>query len=85
MGLLDKILGRSQKLEAKPSVQVACLHTALAPRWDKAEDIGHEERATSFMCDACHQSFTAEETQALRQTESERLKTELDLEAAREA
>ena len=85
MGLLDKVRGRSKKAEAKPGVQVVCLHKALAPRWDKAEDIGHEDRATSFICDGCHQRFTREEERALRQTEADRLKSELDLETAREA
>ena len=85
MGILDKVLGRSKKVEDQPSVQVSCPHTALAPRWDKAEDIGHEDRATSFICDACHQSFTPEEVRTLRRTESERLNTELDLDSAREA
>lgn len=85
MGLLDRLLGRSKKAEAKPSGHLACPHTVLAPHWDQAEDIGHEDRATSFVCDACHERFTAQEARVLRQTEAQRLEAELDLEAAREA
>ena len=71
--------------DSRTALPVTCPHTVLAPRWDKPEDMGHEDRATSFTCNACDQSFTPDEVQALRRTESERLKTELDLDAAKEA
>ena len=45
-----------------------------APRWDRAEDIGHDERASSFRCDACHTTFTKEEGDAIRDREAERLR-----------
>ena len=70
---------------AETASLIACPHTVLAPRWDNAQDMGHEDRATAFTCNACDQSFTPEEVRTLRSTESERLSTELDLDAAKEA
>ena len=53
---------------------VPCLHAALVPRWDRAEDIGHDDRATGFLCDACKKAFTAEEGRRMREDEAERLR-----------
>lgn len=52
-----------------------CLHAALVPRWESVADMGHEERATSFRCDACGSTFTPAEAQALRRTEAERIRS----------
>jgi hypothetical protein len=66
--------------KAKPQQQVAeasdapCLHAALVPHWDRAEDIGHDDRATSFLCDSCGTSFTPEERQGIRDKEAQRLR-----------
>ena len=48
MGVLDKLFGRSKVRKNEEAVvpQVACPHVALAPRWDSAADIGHEDKAT---------------------------------------
>jgi hypothetical protein len=43
-----------------------CLHKTLTPRWDSAKDMGHEDRATSFSCEGCGETFTPEEAKALR-------------------
>ncbi|MFA7249352.1 MAG: hypothetical protein WC273_06915 [Dehalococcoidia bacterium] len=46
---------------------VECAHVAVTPRWDRVEDMGHEERATSFVCDSCHATLTPDEARrALR-------------------
>jgi len=66
MGILDKLFGdkkAAEEVEAPP-----CPHAVLMPHWDSAADMGHEERATSFVCEACHASFTPEEAQLLRET-----------------
>ena len=67
-----------RKKEPQPTTAAAeaatCLHAALAPRWDRAEDIGHDDRATSFHCDACNATFTSEQTAVLREREAERLR-----------
>jgi hypothetical protein len=57
MGLLGKLLGKdkSQAIEAPP-----CPHTAMVPRWANAEDMGKQDRVTSFYCQACGETFTPE-------------------------
>jgi hypothetical protein len=50
-----------------------CPHGVLTPRWDSVEDMGKDERATAYICEACHQSFTPEEAQALKASMTERL------------
>jgi hypothetical protein len=70
-------LGRSKApaTTTKAAADAAsCLHAALAPRWDRAEDIGRDDLASSFRCDACQTTFTREEAEALREREAERLK-----------
>jgi hypothetical protein len=46
----------------------------LTPRWDSLDDIGHEDRATSFHCESCDRFFSLEETQELRRNEAERIR-----------
>ena len=66
---------KKESTTAKTVVDSAsCLHAALAPRWDRAEDIGHDDRASSFRCDACQTIFTADEVAVLREREAERLR-----------
>jgi hypothetical protein len=79
MGFLNKLLGRrvQNDTKAKAVPTVACPHVSLVPHWDSVEDMGHEERATSFICDACHQAFTPQVAAALRRTETERLNKKL--------
>lgn len=38
-----------------------CAHTVLTARWNSVEDIGIADRATSYVCAGCNQTFTAEE------------------------
>jgi len=57
---------------------VTCPHTTLIPRWDKVEDMGHEERVTGYTCEACQQQFTPEDGRALRQTEAARVRQQLE-------
>jgi hypothetical protein len=55
----------------------------MAPRWDSAQDIGDEEKATSWVCDSCHETFTPEQATEVRRVETERLR--LEAERIREA
>ena len=75
MSFLSKLLGREK---AKPveeaAVVVECPHAALVPKWDSVQDMGIEEKATSFTCDSCHQVFTPAEARVLRESLAERLK-----------
>ena len=54
--------------------KTVCLHTSVAPQWSSAGDMGHEDRASSFLCGSCGQVFTPAEFAAMRSTEAERVK-----------
>ena len=76
MGLLAKLFGRKSTEaapESEPS-EVVCLHTSSAAQWDSPEDMGHEDRASRFVCAACGQTFTPAEFEVLRATEAERVR-----------
>jgi len=38
-----------------------CVHGVLIPSWDRLEDMGHDERASRFRCEACGQAFSPAE------------------------
>jgi hypothetical protein len=38
----------------------------LGPRWENADDMGHEDRVTEYRCQSCGQCFTPDEGRALR-------------------
>lgn len=67
MGFLDKVFGSDKSktgvVEAPP-----CPHTALVPRWDSVDDIGHEDRATHYYCESCGQTFSPNEAEGLKHT-----------------
>jgi hypothetical protein len=71
MGLLTKLFG-----ERKDSlvVEAECRHGHLLPRWDSAEDIGHEARASHFMCESCGETFSPAEAETLRAAAIARLR-----------
>lgn len=74
MGVFDKLFGANGKKESVAVETPPCPHTALVPRWDSVGDMGREELATRFICEACHQEFTPAEASALREGSlSERL------------
>jgi hypothetical protein len=80
MGLFDKLKGKKDEgksEEAAPAAAVACPHTILLPHWDDIADMGKEDRATSFTCQSCGQTFTRVEADALRRTEATRLPGEV--------
>lgn len=79
MGLLDRLFRRSKGPEAMAEdvISTECMHTTLTARWDSAEDMGNEDKATSFICTACNQSFTPAEAAELRASEAERLRQNL--------
>ncbi len=79
MGFLGKLFGSKSNEAAvatEPEV-VSCPHVTLVPRWDSAADMGKESKATSYVCQACKQTFSRDEALVLRQTEAERLREEL--------
>lgn len=64
MGLLNKLF---HKTDDAPSAtdDVVCYHKMLTARWDSTDDIGKEERATSFQCESCGESFSGDEGRRL--------------------
>lgn len=64
MGFFNKLFGKSESATAVAE-QVECPHKALTARWDRAEDIGKEDLATSFHCEGCGEDFSGEEGRRL--------------------
>ena len=81
MGWLDRLRGRAgagvQKPADVPEETAACAHVILVPRWDSTADMGNDDKASGWRCDACGASFTPSEAQALRANEAERVKSAL--------
>lgn len=73
---------RMQRAGPAPAAMASCPHTVLVPRWDSPADLGHEERASGFTCDACHAAFSAAEGHALRQSEAARVRQQLEQDGA---
>jgi hypothetical protein len=85
MGILDKLLGRNKRTQvvtkSREEIQAECPHTTLLARWDSVDDMGKNEKATSFVCDSCHAEFSPDETEAIRAGHSERLRQQFEQEA----
>ena len=54
-----------------------CPHTVLRAHWDDPADMGNDDAATSWTCEACGETFSPEVAAALRATEADRLKQQL--------
>lgn len=76
MSWLSRIMGR-KSADATPPIVVQCPHVTLVPHWDSAADMGHEDRASSYKCDSCGNTFQPAEARELRRTEAERLARDL--------
>jgi hypothetical protein len=66
MSLLSKLLGKHHEPLPTLTTPATCVHAVLRPRWDNAEDMGHEDKATSYQCEACSEVLTAEAAQAMK-------------------
>ena len=73
MGFLSKILGREKTSARAESAAVVCPHTILLPHWDSIDDMGKEDLATSYSCQACGETFPPDQAKELRRTTAERL------------
>lgn len=69
MNIFGNFWTRRERLKEKMSEQQAkpCMHATLVPHWDRAEDMGHNERAIFFICDSCTQIFSPDDVADLRQ------------------
>ncbi len=85
MGFLSKLTGRGaeDKRQAQEHPRpaggqadgaVECIHGTLIPRWDRAEDMGYEDRVVSYTCESCSRSLTPDEARAIMATEAHRLR-----------
>lgn len=74
MGFLSKLFGGSKSEDSDlptrtpEEVQAECPHSTLTGRWDSVADMGYEDRATRFVCEACHAEFTPDEARRVRET-----------------
>ena len=72
MSWLGKLLGRGGGSQARTIEEVSadCPHVTLSARWDNVHDMGQEEKATSYLCATCGQTFTPEEARAHRESQA---------------
>jgi hypothetical protein len=56
MSILSKLFHH----DTRRDVTVACPHRVLVPRWEHSTDIGHEDEAIAFRCEACGTVFAGE-------------------------
>ncbi len=61
----------AQVAEAAPET---CECVLLVPHWDDPANMGVEEKASSYRCNTCGESFTREEEEVLRGTEADRIR-----------
>ncbi len=54
-----------------------CLHMTLTARWDSAEDMGDESKATVFVCISCNKELTPAEAHEIRSSQAEQLRKDL--------
>jgi hypothetical protein len=75
MGFLSRLLGRKEDGPAAQAVapDPICPHGVLIPHWDSAEDMGKPDRATSYTCEGCKETFSGEEGRRLMEHMGERL------------
>ena len=58
--------GASMPDNVERVVDGTCAHVAITPRWDNIDDMGHDDRASSWVCDACHATLTPAEAAEAR-------------------
>lgn len=61
--MLRRLFKNEEKELAESIETPPCPHTALVPRWDSIEDMGKEDKATSYFCQGCNTEMTPEEAQ----------------------
>jgi hypothetical protein len=58
MSFLKNLFGHKEAPAASEApAPIACQHVSLLPRWDSVEDMGKEDRAAYFVCEACGERF----------------------------
>jgi hypothetical protein len=54
-----------------------CLHMALTARWDSIDDMGNEDKATSYVCSSCNGEFSPAEARSIRASQADQLRKDL--------
>ena len=70
--------GRSEQGSATTAPAATCQHVNLVPSWDSGEDIGKEDRVSSYRCQVCGETFSPEEERTLRGSEADRIRRGLE-------
>jgi hypothetical protein len=73
MGLFGRKKNQPTLVEDKPE----CLHIGLVARWDSVDDMGNEEKATSYLCPSCNAEFAPDEARSIMATQADRLREDL--------
>ena len=73
-----RFLRRGESESSSPQVadpaSETCECVLLVPHWDSPENMGIEDKASSYRCNTCGESFTREEEEILRGTEADRIR-----------
>jgi hypothetical protein len=77
MGFLRKKKDEQPEVATIEGEPVVCEHVTLIPRWDSADDMGKQDRASMFRCESCGQEFNPAEATRLRATEAARVQRKL--------
>lgn len=71
MSFLKKIFGREES--ADPGPRLECTHGAMVAHWDRPEDMGNEELASTWRCTSCGDEFSPDERGNILAAEAERV------------
>ena len=74
MSFVDRLFRRDDHSGDGEIAVADCKHEELAPHWADAADMGHEERATHYVCPRCGASLEPAEAQALKRARVDRLR-----------
>lgn len=78
MGLMSKLRGGnadsedpSPRNEASAAQQsMECVHGTLIPRWDSLDDMGKEDRVSTYTCESCSKTLTPAEAREVKANEA---------------
>jgi hypothetical protein len=74
MGLFGR---KREQQQTATQEKPECLHIGLTARWDSVEDMGNDEKATSYVCSSCNAEFTPDEARRIRETQADQLRKDL--------
>jgi transposase-like protein len=81
MGFLDRLFGRkeaSTKVD-ESLIEEKCPHATLRPHWERPEDFGKHELISSYVCEACGETFSREQGERLMATVGESVRETVEI------